>query len=69
MKRKNPNSFSDWIKSVGVNTVARELNVTAHTVRNWRKGFCAPQAHHMVKLVKMSGGALKYETIVRGVAR
>lgn len=58
--------FQEWVADFGTpERLATELGVTAWSVRNWISGRCYPKMQTMLRIVKLSKGALTIETILR----
>ncbi len=58
--------FQDWVAAFGSpERLAIELGVTSWSVRNWITGRCYPKTRNMLKIVKLSKGALTVESILR----
>ena len=57
-------SLKEWIDRVKMANVARTLNVTEGAVRYWRKGWVIPHKLTMLKIEKLSGGAVTIPRII-----
>lgn len=57
-------SLNEWIEKMGRTYVARELEVERASVCHWIKGKALPRTHQMIKIKKLSRGAVTIDRMV-----
>ena len=62
-------TLKEWIIKTGPKKAAQLLGVDPATVSYWRTGGVAPRPRYMVKIVKLSGGKVTFEHMVRTAAK
>ena len=62
-------TLEHWITEVGPSTVAKRLRIKQTTVCNWQKYRALPRAKMMVRIHKISFGAVTYKEMVEDFAK
>lgn len=59
-----------WVDaSGGVPAVAKTLNVTEHSVRNWLRGESTPRSKTIKTIISLSKGTLTFDVIYKETNR
>lgn len=53
-----------WIDKTGAAHVSKLLGIMVPSVYQWRSYHCLPNAYIMKKIIKVSNGAVSYESII-----
>lgn len=56
-------TLQKYIEHIGVNELARQLNVEGTTVSHWKNFRSAPRPHMAFALIQKTGGLLTWEGI------
>lgn len=59
-----PLSLLEWIEQEGTDTIAKALGVTRSTINHWKRGYVLPRSEIMIKIRKLSRGAVSIEQMV-----
>ena len=62
-------TLKKWIEIVGAAEVARLIKVSEMTVSHWKNFKVMVRPKHMVKIVKVTNGAVSYKSMVESFAR
>jgi len=58
--------FKDWVKSYGIETLAKDVSVHRSTVYGWINGSLTPSDSHRLSILHLAGRKLKLGDIVEG---
>lgn len=57
-------SLADWIRQVGEKEIARLFKISESAVGHWKRGLYLPNTECLVKIVKLSKGAVTYQEMI-----
>lgn len=58
-------NITEYIKSVGVPVIAKQIGVTERAVQSWKLRQRKPRPEDAMKLVELSGGMISFSSIYR----
>ncbi len=69
IKQNKPISLREFIyeqvDKMGIDKFKSQFGVTEGCVNHWRRSMVLPRAEHMALIVKLSGGRVTYEAMIK----
>jgi len=61
--------IAEQVEVMGIDKFKHQFGVTESCVNHWRRADAMPRPHHVLKIVKLSGGRVTAERMNQDVAR
>lgn len=61
---KKADIFSKWIRTTGVDTIAKRLKVSPRTVDNWQRDAVYPRVEQMKSIRRWTKGLVDYHHMI-----